>query len=117
MADEKSAYSEQAKKYVGNKLSQKEVIKSKNRESRYNENWKKISVNINEIVEAYAPNSKGEQKNGKFIYFGEKYNVVADLPSGYLRIMERASKQYVKLDGTPGSRKETHFKIKKREEM
>ena len=51
------------------------------------------------------------------IFFGGNYNVIADMASGYLRIYDNNLKSYVKLDGTPGTDKETHFKIKKREEM
>jgi hypothetical protein len=34
-----------------------------------------------------------------------------------LRIYDIEKKVYVKLDGTPGNDKQTHFKILKREEM
>ena len=53
----------------------------------------------------------------KMIFFGERYNVITDMAGGYLRIYDNSAKTYVKLDGTPGNDKETHFKIKKREEM
>ena len=39
------------------------------------------------------------------------------MAAGYLRIKNKNTNQYVKLDGKPGSNDETHFKIKKRSEM
>lgn len=51
------------------------------------------------------------------IFFGADYNVITDMANGYLRIFDKNQKTYIKLDGTPGTDKETHFKIKKREEM
>ena len=117
MADAKSGYSETATKFTHSESGKFEGLKSKAREAKYNENWKTQSVNINEVVEKFAPNAEGVVKNGKFIYFGDSYNIITDMTSGYLRIMKVSTKEYVKLDGTPGSLKETHFKIKRREEM
>ncbi len=117
MADTKSGYSETANKFTHSEKGKLEGVKSKSREAKYNENWKTQSVNINEVIEKFTPNADEVLKNGKFIYFGDKYNVITDLTSGYLRIMKISTKKYVKLDGTPGSLKETHFKIKRREEM
>lgn len=41
----------------------------------------------------------------------------ADMVAGYLRIYDKRTKKNVKLNGLPGSNKETHFKILKRREM
>ena len=43
-------------------------------------------------------------------------------PEGYSvedvdRYVEQINGEYLKLDGMPGNREETHFKIKKKEEM
>ncbi len=74
-------------------------------------------MNINEIIDRFAPKFTSKVNKQKMIFFGERYNVIADMASGYLRIYDNVTKTYVKLDGTPGNDKETHFKIKKREEM
>lgn len=69
--------------------------------------------------------SKGELMRGTKgfgividIYRGERYNVIADMASGYLRVQDIATKKHLKFDGTFTKEKEgTHFKIKRREEM
>ena len=71
MADAKSGYSETATKFTHSESGKFEGLKSKAREAKYNENWKTQSVNINEVVEKFAPNAEGGVKNGKFIYFGD----------------------------------------------
>ena len=117
MSDSKDRYSKTSASYTHSEQGKAEHDKSKAREAKHNESWKKQSVNLNEVVDKFAPGATGEQKNGKFIYFGDKYNVVADMSSGYLRIMDNETKKYVKLDGSVGTPKETHYKIKRREEM
>ena len=82
-----------------------------------NENWIKQKVNINEVVSKFAPDSAGIVNGIKYEFRGAKYTVVADMASGYLRIKDNKTGNYLKLDGTPGNRSETHFKIKKKEEM
>lgn len=117
MSDTKSGYSSEAHNYMQSELNQSVIEKSKTREGRYNKNWEKQSVNINEVVEKFAPDASGRVVNGKFIYFGENYNVIADLPSGYLRIYSKQKREYVTLEGKTGTDEETHYKIKRREEM
>ena len=69
-----------------------------------------------------------ENKSGAFGYpvaevrthirwLSELCRTLADMASGYLRIFDKNQKTYIKPDGTPGTDKETYFKIKKREEM
>ena len=50
-------------------------------------------------------------------WLSELCRTLADMASGYLRIFDKNQKTYIKPDGTPGTDKETYFKIKKREEM
>lgn len=52
------------------------------------------------------------------IYRGERYNVIADMASGYLRVQDSVTKKHLKFDGTFSEADEgTHFKIKRKEEM
>lgn len=122
MADSKTPYSTVSNYYVtttvpSSSVDQGRYDRSKERERKYNDNWNKQKVNINEIVDKFAPGSTGRVEGVKFIFQGPNYTVKADMASGYLRIMDNSSEKYLKLDGTPGNREETHFKIKKREEM
>ena len=116
--DQKEMYSKASKYYVENqKTSSKYYDKSKNREKKHNADWEKNKVNINEIIDKFAPDFHAVEHNEKLIFYGKKYNVITDLASGYLRIYDNKQKAYVDLDGNPGNNKETHYKIKKREEM
>ncbi|MCF0229686.1 MAG: hypothetical protein HUJ76_08370 [Parasporobacterium sp.] len=123
MADQKSAYSEASKHYVEVKVPESAVEKgrfdrSKMREEKYNENWSKQKVNINDIVDAFAPDFTVKEKGTKYIFKGGRYDVSADMAGGYLRIYDNKLKTWVKLDGSPVSNSgEGHYKIKKREEM
>lgn len=117
MADSKSMYSEVSKAYVEANANEKNYISSKAREAKHNGQWLKYQVNINDIIDRFTPNFHGEVHNTKYIFVGDDYNVVTDMASGYLRIWDKNIKRYVTLDGKPGSDKNTHYKIKKREDM
>jgi len=123
MADSKSRYSAAAKFYAkiishGSLLDALRYAKSKLRESLYNENWKKNTVNLNDIVNKFTPGAKGKAKGVKYEFENSNYIIKVDMPSGYLRIYDKHAKMYTKLDGTPSNlREETHFKIMKRKEM
>ena len=122
MADSKSSYSNASTNYVTKTIQQSPTdmgryARSKLREAQFNEDWKKHMVNINDVINQFAPNSVGKEKGVKFQFEGTKYIIKADMASGYLRIYDKTLKDYVKLDGTPGLPNETHFKIKKRSEM
>ncbi|MBO4909781.1 MAG: hypothetical protein J5476_10950 [Lachnospiraceae bacterium] len=122
MADSKSSYSTAASKYSkvirhGNMLDALRYSRSKLRESQYNDSWKRNSVNINDVVNRFTPGVKGKPHGVKYEFENSRYIVKADMPAGYLRIYDKTLRQYVKLDGTPGTLEETHFKIKKRSEM
>ena len=128
MADYKQAYSDISKDYVdnivpGSALDQERYDRSKAREAANNENWKKQKVNLNEIVDRFVPEVNGfveQHTEGgvKYVFEGDRYTVKCDKVAGYLRIYDKQSKMYCKLDGTPSKNgDETHFKIKRREEM
>ena len=122
MADSKTAYSSASKKFVNKAVLKSEEAKhqfdvSKKKEEKYNNKWSNHMININEVVDKFSPNSKGYKNGYKYVFEGDKYQVVADMAAGYLRIKNKNTNQYVKLDGKPGSNDETHFKIKKRSEM
>ena len=50
-------------------------------------------------------------------YVGQQAAVFGQLAQLHLRIYDKRTKKNVKLNGLPGSNKETHFKILKRREM
>jgi hypothetical protein len=122
MSDSKVGYSKAAKFYArimihSSMLDAIRYYKSKLRESKYNSNWEKNKVNLNDVVSKFTPSKKGEAKGVKYVFRNANYTIKADMPSGYLRIFDNKAKKYVKLDVTPGTNEETHFKIKKRREM
>lgn len=117
-SDTKSIYSTTAKYYLENAAQEDfSYDKSKRREARHNDDWLKQQVNINDVVDEFASDCTARENHQKLIFQGTDYNVIADLAGGYLRIYSNKNKTYVKLDGKPGTESETHFKIKKREEM
>lgn len=123
MADSKSRYSAAAKFYarVMAHGSMKDAIryaKSKLRESKFNDNWKKHMVNLNDVVNNFTPGVKGKTKGVKYQFENANYIIKVDMPSGYLRIYDKKAKMYTRIDGTPSrSLEDTHFKIMKRKEM
>lgn len=124
MSDSKSLYSQSASIYINSQVSQNPADKlfyekSKRRESKHNNEWLKHLVNLNDIIAKFAPNPITSTVNGKFIFKSQdgRYNIVTDMVAGYLRIYDNKLKKYVKLDGTPGNEKATHYKIKKSKEM
>lgn len=123
MGDAKSAYSEMSGYYVNDvvpssAIDQGRYDRSKAREERFNESWKRNPVNINDICDRFAPGDMGHQQGVKYIFESEQYEVKADMASGYLRIYDKVARSYVTLDGIPSDNLElTHFKILRREEM
>ena len=122
MADSKQRYSDNSTNYVKNdvavfKEAEKNYNNSKRKEEKYNEKWSEQKVNLNETVDKFTPNAIEYVSGYKYVYEGEKYKVVTDMVSGSLRIINKETNQPVKLDGKPGNRNETHFKIMKRGEM
>ncbi len=123
MADSKARYSAAAKFYArvmihGSMLDAIRYYNSKLRESKFNENWKKHMVNLNEVVSRYTPGAKGKPQGVKYVFENSQYAIKVDMPSGYLRIYDKKRRMYTQLDGTPSHRQEdTHFKLLKRKEM
>ena len=113
------------------------LTKGKWRYEQYGGNW--ISVNINDVIERFAPGANPMIQEGKIYFYNKDRTiaVVADVAGGYLRIEDFRKKtkhrQYLDLDGndahnvtengkTRGRSKSeyqsaTHYRIKKREEM
>lgn len=128
MSDYKAQYSDESEEYVkkvvpSSELDQARYDRSKLREQKHNESWIKQKVSLNEVVGKFTQESNRAVKqynNGgvKFNFEGDRYIVKCDKVAGYLRIYDKKTKMYCKLDGTPSSNPdETHFKIKRREEM
>lgn len=122
MADSKIPYSNASEKYIEMVNDQfniygKKYLEIKSREEKYNASWCKIKVNLNDVVNKFAPNASGHVEGYKYIFSGDKYDVVTDMVAGYLRIYNRDTNQYVNLNGKPDSNNNTHFKIKRKEEM
>lgn len=120
MADAKSPYSETSKYYVEVETAESDAARrmyerSKRREEKHGDCWEK--VNINDIVDEFAPGSDGAEHGVKFIFEGDRYNVVADMASGYLRVYDKELGTYVDLDGNPDIKNVAHYKIMKWEEM
>ncbi|MBQ9954938.1 MAG: hypothetical protein IJO87_05855 [Eggerthellaceae bacterium] len=122
MSDYKSAYSEASQYYVEITTSTSDRDKarfdrSKRREAQWNDEWKKNPVNLNEICDRFAPGDSGRKEGVKFVFEGIQYTVKVDMASGYLRIWDKRAKRYVKVDGSPGDNRSTHFKVLRREGM
>ena len=122
MSDSKQRYSDSSRSYIdndvlGSLVNQGRYDRSKDREAKWNENWKKQPVNLNEIVSRFTPGVQGRRKGVKYVFENARWRVDADMVAGYLRIYDKRTKKNVKLNGLPGSNKETHFKILKRREM
>lgn len=112
----------------------KRVIAGQNRKEKYVSNWSE--VNINSIVDRFAPETSPEIDNGKVVYSSSdgRYKIIADIGGGYLRIYDSIMECYVdaygndvrnyvdengKQHGCNHSKQMalTHFRILKREEM
>lgn len=127
MADSKSEYSTIANDYIriivpNSSIEKDRYNKSKNRESRFNENWMAQKVNLNDIVNKFIPEGSPISKHTyggiKFVFEGPRYQILCDKGAGYLRIFDKQEKMFCLLDGSPSDdQKRTHFKIMKREEM
>lgn len=128
MGDYKAAYSNISKEYIEkdvphNKMDQDRYNRSKEREKRNNSNWLRQKVNLNEIVRMFIPEDEKQIKmhtegGVKLNIEGSRYIIKCDKVAGYVRIYDKRNKAYCKYDGTPSRNgDETHFKIKRREDM
>lgn len=123
MGDSKSLYSEASNYYIEvdvqhNDIDAQRYGRSKNRERKYNDNWMKNQVNLNEIVDRFTPDADGCRDGVKFVFENDRYRILADMPAGYLRIYDKYQKTYLMPNGEPCTdNNSSHFKIKKREEM
>ncbi|OXN00849.1 hypothetical protein [Bifidobacterium vansinderenii] len=122
MSDSKALYSSNAKRYIedtvpSNLVDQGRYERSKAREARWNDNWKRQPVNLNEVVKQFAPGDIGHGHGVKYVFTSDRYEIRVDQVAGYPRIFDKRLKRYVKLDGKAGTNQETHFKILTRKEM
>lgn len=64
------------------------IIAGEGRKETYSKNWS--IVDINDIVERFAPGVTPKLENGKVTYTSEdgRYEVAADIGGGYLRIVD-----------------------------
>ena len=111
-----------SRSYIGNDapgsmVDQGRYDRSKDRETRWNESWKRQPVDLNDIVSRFTPGAQGRRRGVKYVFENARWRIDADMVAGYLRIYDKRTKKNVKLNGLPGSNKETHFKILKRREM
>lgn len=121
MGDYKEGYTEAAREYrqrvvPSSDIDRARYDRSKAREARYNDSWMQNPIDLDAVVEQFAPGAVGRRRGVKLVFEGEIYEVRADMPSGYVRIYNKELRKYVLLDGTPSSdRAKTHFKILRRE--
>lgn len=123
MSDAKSHYSAASSDYVNRIVSSSPIDReryrrAKAREARWNANWIRQSVNINDVIRNFTPNDTVGHRDGiKHVYENSHYKVVADKAAGYLRIYDKWLRRNVDLNGRVQTPARTHFKILKREEM
>jgi hypothetical protein len=104
----------------------KKLNEGQSRATKFKSNWP--SVNVNDVVEQYAPGAARYESNGKIIFSnGGSYVIVTDVAGGYLRIQDTSlpGSVYVTIDGRYQKdfksikefNKHSHYRILKREEM
>ena len=122
MADSKANYSNTASTKISESSSDPKIqaayARAKEEERKFNTNWVKNKVDLNDLIDKFAPiHTIKIEGSRKCDIIGEKFIIKADIFNGSARLFDRTIKRYVKLDGTKGTLDQTHFKIKKREEM
>ena len=112
----------------------KKITAGQGRKATYGHNW--TSVNINTIVDRFTSGVTPQVINGKVKYISSdgRYEIIADIGGGYLRIYDNQKSCHVDAYGndvrnyiddsgkqhgrSPSEQKVlTHFRILKREEM
>ena len=123
MSNAKKPYSEASAEYIQNRvpifdIDRKRYERSKRKEAEFNENWMKQKVNLNKLVDRYAPKAKPKDHGTKMEWNGPVATVIADKISGSVRICLNNTKTYLDINGIPSrDQSKTHFKIKRPEEM
>lgn len=130
MGDSKSQYTTNVNKVKKaaehSKAINKKLIEGQSRAAKFKSNWQ--NVNINDVVEQYAPGATHYESNGKIIFSnGGRYVIVTDVAGGYLRIQDTSllGTVYVTIDGRYQKdfksikefNKHSHYRILKREGM
>ena len=117
-----------------NKELNKKITAGHDRKEIHSAYW--TSVNINTIVDRFTPNATPTLTNGKITFTSSdgRYEVIADIGGGYLRIFDhrighyvdefgRDVRNYTDKNGKQHGRSKaeqkalTHFRILKKEEM
>lgn len=112
----------------------KKITAGHDRKETHSANW--TNVNINTIIDRFVPEATPAVNQGKVVYTSAdgKYEVIADIGGGYLRIYDHSKNCYVDAYGNDvrnytdkngkqhGRKKSermslTHFRIYKRGEM
>ena len=52
---------------------------------------------MNELVNRYTPGATPKIEGVKAIFDGDRYKIIADLPSGYAKVQDKTTKKMVKL--------------------
>ncbi|WP_137656665.1 hypothetical protein [Bifidobacterium moukalabense] len=73
MSDNKQRYSDSSRNYIDNNVPSSTVDRrrydsSKDREAKWNENWKKQPVDLNEIVNRFTPGAQERRKGVKYVF-------------------------------------------------
>ena len=139
--DAKREYSDNVSDVIANEALDDNVLddleKGADRARSFREGWQ--GVNINDVVDRFAPGATPYISNGKVVFENDEHTlaVVADISGGYLRIQDLTFKGkkglYLTLDGKNGHnitingktrgrskaeyQRDTHFRILNREEM
>lgn len=126
MGDSKTTYSTTVSKVKqaaeSNIVLANQLSSGKARAVKYGSGWD--SVNINDIVDKFAPGATSYESHGKvFFDNGGQYVVVTDVAGGYLRIQDVTAGNYVYVtisgEYRPSSiskskwKQKTHYRIKK----
>ena len=123
MGDTKSNYSNDAKLKIAESKFNKDVFerykRAKDEEAQFQHIWKSNGlIDLNKDLAQFGQIIRIKYEGSrKKVYITEKYRIESDLFSGGIRFYDKTLKRYVKLDKTPGNNDQTHFKIKKEEEM
>lgn len=131
MSDTKTIYHDQSVDYYRraeeSTIDQSRIWRSKIRENKYNEQWEKHPVDLNDVCRQFAPSDPHGHKEGyKWVFEDDQrnhksgYRIVCDMIDGYLRVYQKTPdcrKKGRPIDienGQFGPNETTHYKIRKR---